>query len=177
MQFFFYYKVLAVRLILNWGDLNAFMITYYSVNDLFYIKIWRHYFSPVFVKILCKTLTLKSMEIHTDFSLPKYYGPFSVFIFLKSLTAKYVWAIGLFIYYKNKTSIFGYQGTYLRGGQAYICFSLLLMFCWRANVNVATFIFFTPLAESSCREILHMGFFDGSFHFYLLLWLWQSDWQ
>lgn len=41
-------------------------------------------------KFLCKTLTLKSMEIHIDFCLPEYYGPCSIFILLKSLTAKYV---------------------------------------------------------------------------------------
>ena len=52
---------------------------------------------------------------------------------------------------KMKHSVFWYQGTYWRGGQAYICFSLLLMFCWRANVSVATFIFYpfcwTPVGK------------------------------
>lgn len=41
-------------------------------------------------EFLCKTLTLKSMEIYTDFCLPEQYESSSIFIFLKLLTAKYV---------------------------------------------------------------------------------------
>lgn len=141
------------------------MITYYSVSDLFYVSIWRHYFYMFLSKFLFKTLTLKSIKIYIGFFLLKYYRPFLIFVLLKSLTAKYVSAIGLFFYYESKTSIFWYQRTYLSSGQAYICFTLLLMFCWRANFNAATFFFLTPLAANSCKEILHKVFFWWFFSF------------
>lgn len=78
-----------------------------------------------------------------------------------------------------KHSIFWYQGTYLRGGKAYICFSpfinvLLEGKCQWSHSHFFFLVLFTPLAENAYREILRMGFFDDSFYFYLLLWLWQA---